>query len=120
MIFNHGNYGSRLAWSSPDTCAEERSSEGSRAERKAFERTSHNAAKWTQGAARKRQAMTTCSTVLRMLRTRICLRRSFGPLRRGGSQRAGDCTEVKKALAYFGGKIWYNKGYNKIVLGVTI
>ena len=26
----------------------------------------------------------------------------------------------KKALAYLGGKIWYNKGYNKIVLGVTI
>ncbi len=27
---------------------------------------------------------------------------------------------AKKALAYLGGKIWYNKGYNKIVLGVTI
>ena len=54
MIFNHGNYGNRLAGSSPDTCAEdERSeSEGSRAERKAFERTSRNAAKWTQGTAK--------------------------------------------------------------------
>ena len=53
-FFNHRKHGSRLAWSSPATCAEdERSdSEGSRAERKAFERTSRNAAKWTQGTAK--------------------------------------------------------------------
>ena len=48
-FYNHGGHGSRLAWSSPDICAEERSSEGSRADCEAVERTSRNAAKWTQG-----------------------------------------------------------------------
>ena len=53
--FNHGNYGSRLAGNSPDTCAEdERSeSEGSHAERKAFKRTSRNAAKWNREGLRR-------------------------------------------------------------------
>ena len=78
--FNHGSRGSRLAWSSPDTCAEDERSESEgdtpapkvsgcptsnarsfakqsrkrlcRADCKAVERTSRNAAKWTQGTAK--------------------------------------------------------------------
>lgn len=52
--------------------------------------------------------MTTCSTAWRMWRMRICLRRSFGPLRRGGSRWEAGCIEGRrlygKGMGYLGGE----------------